>query len=896
MRRRVIDHFHPPSYAINSKLMKAIKYITILLFVLSGYTSRSQDLKPVSTDSSITFKVFGVCIQCKDRIEGAVKVKGVKSAYWDEDTKMLSLVYNPSKISLDKIENRIVAVGHDLENKKAKDRVYNALPDCCLFRKIDKMPEEEVDAIISETDSLFAKKDITTVFIPDTRSDSHYTKGVVLESNKKGVFNPLSGASVIWLGTTSGVSTDSSGVFFIKNDGKVKRLVISYTGYKADTINVVDNNEMKIILAANKQLREVTVISKQRSTYLSALNPIRTQIMTEKELFKAACCNLSESFETNPSVDVSYNDAVTGSKQIQLLGLSGNYTQLTVENLPGPRGIATPLGLNSIAGPWVESIQLTKGIGSVANGYESIAGQINVELKKPENSEKLFANVYINDFGKTDLNLNLSKKIGKKWSTGLLLHDDFITNRSVDFNKDGFRDLPTGNQFSLINRWKYDNGNGFLAQFGVKYLNDKRTGGEVTFDPNTDKNSTNKYGLGINTERYEAFAKIGYVFPEKKYKSIGLQLSAIDHRQNSYFGLTTYDAKQQNYYANLIYQSIINNTNHKFRTGISFMFDKYNEDFNAVNYKRSEQVPGAFFEYTFTPSEKFSVIAGLRADYNSLFEFFATPRIHVRYEPVKGTTFRLSAGRGQRTANIFAENSSVFVSSRQVNIITNETGKAYGLNAEVAWNKGISFDQKFKLFHRDGMLSLDFFRNDFNNQVVVDLEDPREVNFYNLQGRSYSNSFQAELNIEPVEKLEVRLAYRFFDVKTTYSGKLLQRPLIANHRAFINLAYAINSWKFDYTANYNGKKRIPGTETNPVQYQRAQNSPSFFLMNAQISKTVGKKHPMDFYIGGENLAGYFQKDVIVAADQPFGPYFDASLVWGPVTGRMFYIGWRYKIK
>ncbi|HKO82135.1 MAG TPA: TonB-dependent receptor, partial [Chitinophagaceae bacterium] len=701
---------------------------------------------------------------------------------------------------------------------------------------------------------------------------------------------------VVWLGTNNGVTTDSIGVFHINHNGIDSRLVISYTGYKPDTLTVTDMQELKIILASGSQLREVKVTSKQRSTYLSAINPIRTQIMTDKELFKAACCNLSESFETNPSVDVSYNDAVTGSKQIQLLGLSGNYTQLTVENLPGPRGIATPLGLNSIAGPWVESIQLTKGIGSVANGYESIAGQINVELKKPENSEQLFANAYVNDFGKTDLNLNLSKKIGRKWATGLLLHDDFLTNKQLDFNKDGFRDLPTGNQFSLINRWKYDDGKGFLTQFGVKVLNDKRTGGETSYNPSDDKYTTNRYGLGINTQRYEAFAKIGYVFAEKKYKSIGLQLTAIDHTQNSYFGLTQYDAKQQNFYTNLIYQSIIGNTAHKFRTGVSFLYDKYNEDYKAANYKRTEIVPGAFFEYTYTPSEKVTVVAGIRGDRNNLFGFFATPRLHVRYEPVKGTTIRVSVGRGQHTANIFAENTSVLVSSRQVTIITNKTGKAYGLNAEVAWNKGISVDQKFKLFHRDGLLSLDFFWNDFSDQVVVDLENPREVRFYNLRGKSYSNSFQAELNVEPIKKLEVRLAYRYFDVKTTYSGKLLERPLIAPNRAFANLAYAINSWKFDYTINYNGKKRIPGTDANPIPYQRNASSPDFMLMNAQISKTVGKKHLMDFYFGGENLTNYFQKNVIVAADHPFGPYFDASLVWGPITGRMFYAGWRYNIK
>lgn len=879
--------------------MKAIKYITMLVLVFTGITSYSQSNQPAPKDTSITFKVHGACIQCKNRIEAAVKGKGVKAASWDIDSKILSLTYNPSQTSLDKIQNRIVAVGHDIGDKKAKINVYNELPSCCHYREMEKMMDEVVaDTMkMAQTDTVSMKKDTATkVVIAAPEMTSHIVKGVVLESDKKGVFTPLVGASVVWLGTNNGTFTDSIGVFSIKHDGTGSRLIVSYTGYQSDTLTVTEMKELKIILATNKRLGEVIVTSKQRSTYLSATNPIRTQVMTDKELFKAACCNLSESFETNPSVDVSYNDAVTGSKQIQLLGLSGNYTQLTVENLPGPRGIATPLGLNSIAGPWVESIQLTKGIGSVANGYESIAGQINVELKKPENSEKVYANAYINDFGKTDLNLNLSKKIGKKWSTGLLLHDDFIANKQLDFNKDGFRDLPTGNQFSLINRWKYDNGKGFLTQFGVKVLNDKRTGGEVGYDANTDKNTTNKYGLGINTERYEAFAKIGYVFPQKKYKSIGLQLSAIDHKQDSYFGLTTYNAKQQNFYANLIYQSIINTTVHKFRTGISFLYDKYNEDFKAVNYKRTETVPGGFFEYTFTPNPKFSAIAGIRGDYNNLFGFFVTPRLHLRYEPIKGTTIRVSTGRGQRTANIFAENTSVFVSSRQVNIIGAEPGKAYGLNPEVAWNKGISVDQKFKLFHNDAMFSIDYFRNDFNNQVVVDLENPREVKFYNLQGKSYSNSFQAELNVEPVKKLNVRLAYRYFDVKTTYSGKLLQRPLIANNRAFANLDYATNGWKFDYTINYNGRKRIPGTETNPVQYQRDQYSPNFILMNAQISKTVGKKHPMDFYIGGENLTNYFQKNVIVAANQPFSPYFDASLVWGPVTGSMFYAGWRFKLK
>lgn len=864
--------------------MLYVRYMMLVLFVTAGLTIHAKNSIQLPSDTTILFRVSGACSMCKDRIEKAASIKGVRTAIWDEATKMLTLQYNPQKVSIEKIEDRIVAAGHDLDDRKAADVVYNKLPGCCLYRTSDTGTDGENAPVNDTVNSI------------DSPESDLFVKGVVLEENHKGSFRPLEGASISWLDAGLGTITDSSGVFSIRQEGKSNRLIVSYAGYEPDTLTISNMKELKIILGSGKQLHEVVVTSRLRSTYVSALNPIRTQVMTERELFKAACCNLSESFETNPSVDVSFNDAVTGSKQIQLLGLSGIYTQLTVENLPGPRGIATALGLNSIPGPWVESIQLTKGIGSVVNGYESIAGQINVEMKKHVNDEKLFANIYVNDYGKTDLNLNYLTSIGKKWSTAILLHDDFLTNASIDFNKDGFRDLPTGNQFGLVNRWLYEDGNSFHTEFGIKILREERTGGETLFRASDDKFTTNHYGLGISTSRYEGFAKLGYVFTEKKYKSFGLQLAGISHRQDSYFGLTRYDATQQNFYGNLIYQSIINNTNHKFRTGFSFLYDKYDEWYKLDRFRRTEVVPGAFFEYTFTHTDKFTLVAGLRGDHNSLFGFFATPRIHVRYEPVKGTTIRVSAGRGQRTANIFAENNSVLVSSRKLNIINAAPGKAYGLDAEVAWNKGVSVDQKFRFLRREATLSLDFFRNDFNNQVVVDLENPGEVNFYNLDGRSFSNSFQAELNIEPVKKLELRLAYRYFYVKSTYGGKELQRPLIANSRAFANLAYAVKGWKFDYTINAVGKKRVPGTQTNPVQYQRETTSPEYILMNAQITKTVGKKYPMDFYIGSENLANYFQENVIVAADQPFGPYFDASLVWGPVSGRMVYVGWRYKLK
>lgn len=849
---------------------KNISLCAVFVF-LFGNVLQAQSTKIIEKDTTVAFMVSGVCDMCKMRIEEAAKGKGIKKAEWDIDSKLFTLIYDKSITDPEKVQRRIADAGHDTELKTAKDFVYKTLPDCCLYRE----KETHRDSADYEDGSV---------------------KGVVMEIDEKGNFKPLQGASILIDGTLMGVATNETGFFTIKPEKEISNLNISFAGRKTKNIEVRHGQHLSIVLNEAKDLQEVKIMAGKRASFISPLSTIRTQVMTEKELFKAACCNLSESFETNPSVDVSYNDAVTGSKQIQLLGLSGIYTQLTVENLPGPRGIATQWGLNSIPGTWVESIQLTKGVGSVANGFESIAGQINVELKKPENSEKLYANAYINNMGKTDLNLNLSKSIGKKWSTALLFHDAFLNNNEVDFNKDGFRDLPTGNLFTIMNRWQYDDMMGLIAQFGGRVLVDNKTGGQVSFDPDKHQLTTDYYGLGIDTRRYEAFGKLGYVFPEKKFKSFGLQLSTFRHEQDSYFGLTNYKATQTNFYSNFIYQSIIGNTNHKFRAGASLQTDQYNELFKTMRFERSEIVPGAFFEYTYSYLKKLDLILGLRGDHNNLFGFFLTPRMHLRYQPATKTTIRLSAGRGQRTANIFAENSSVLVSSRHVNILNTAAGKAYGLDPEVSWSEGISMDQRFRLFGRNASFGIDFFRTDFQNQVVIDLDNSaREVNFYNLDGKSFSNSFQVELNYDLAKKLELRLAYRLFDVKTTYHNVLLEKPLVAKHRGFANIAYEIRGWKFDFTTTFNGTKRISTTSDNPVQYKTDDRSPSYILMNAQISKTVGNRFPVDIYLGGENLTNYFQQRVIIAPEQPFGSYFDASMIWGPVSGRMFYGGIRLKI-
>lgn len=873
---------------IKSFLLVFFSFLTITLYAQS--------------DSTTTFDVAGNCGMCKQRIEKAAKLPGVEHAEWNLQTHKVTVKYNSKKVKLAQIQQAIANAGHDNSGYRAPDEVYEKLHECCFYdrpnfgNKEDHVHDDHDD----HTGNNHQNEQNKETHDDQAEHDhEHIITGVVVNENQKADLSPIANVNVKWLeGPQSSTTTNENGVFKIKHDKGNKNLVFSFAGMQADTIEVKNLHEVLVVHAQNNVLSEVVVSRRKKSNYINALSANRAEILTAQELFKAACCDLSESFETTVSVDVVSNDAVTGSKQIQLLGLSGIYTQLTVENLPGPRGFATPLGLNSIAGTWIESIEISKGIGSVVNGYENMAGQINVELKKPHNSERLYLNTYVNNMGRTDVNLNLAQKINEKWSVGLLLHDNFMYNKNMNFSNNGFRDIPVGNLFSGINRWHYENGKGTIAQFGVKYLKDNRTGGQVDFNKSLDKGDTKVYGLGFDNERIEGFAKIGYVFPQNRLRSIGFLVSASNYTQDSYFGIRNYNSEQTNGYANLIFQDIIGSVAHKYKVGASLTFDKYNENIESNVFDRSESVTGVFVEYTYSPNEKMDVVLGLREDYNSLYGWFTTPRLVARYNPFTGNTIRFSTGRGQRTANIFAENLSMLASSRAINYAELQNqNNAYGLKPEVSWNTGITLDQNFQLFGRESGLSVELFHNNFQNQVVIDWENPRSVSIYNLEGKSYSNSVQAEFRFMPAPHFEARMAYRLLDVQTDYKSGKLQKPLTAKHRGFINLAYNLHSgWSFDYTFNTVGSKRIPSTLSNPDQYQLAANSDAYITMNAQISKSFGVNKNFTIYVGGENLSNTYQKDPILAAEQPFGQHFDTNLLWGPLTGRMFYSGIRYHIK
>lgn len=694
---------------------------------------------------------------------------------------------------------------------------------------------------------------------------------------------PLVGVNVYWEGTTEGTITDTEGEFKIKQSKVSNRLVFSYVGFDEEVVEVKGLQRLQIFLKAGASLDEVTVEHRVKSSSVSKLDPIFTVNISDKELSKFACCNLSESFETNASVDVSYADAVSGIKQIKMLGLSGRYSQLMMENIPIIRGGEVAFGLSYIPGTWMENIQVSKGTSAVKNGYESLTGQINIHYKNPDGKEKMHYNVYGNQDGKVEANAGLSFNVNEKWSTNILAHGSGNT-RKLDMNNDGFLDKPLSNTINVLNRWNYLSDK-MTAKLGISVINESRKGGQLDYNHEFPQNQQEEYGIGIDVTRLNAFSKLGFIL-ERPATSVGWISSANYFQRNSFYGNNQLDVDQLNLYTNLIFQSYINNTQHTYNAGISFNYDDNKELFNDVNVGFEEFVAGGFFEYNYIPSQQFSFLFGLRNDYSSLHGNFITPRIHTKYSINEKTIVRASAGKGYRTPNVLSENTQFLASSKNFVI-------ADDVIQEEAWNYGISLTKDVLINDRDASFSVEFFRTDFKNQLIVDLDQSQnEVHFYNLDGRSFANSFQLEAFYELFTRFELTAGYRYNDVQATLNNTLQEVPYVSRYKAMLSGQYRtrMDKWQFDMTLQFHGDQRLPGANFDDEPL--ASRSKEYTNLIAQITKN---HRNWSFYVGAENLTNYTQENAIIDADNPFGDSFDASRIWGPLYGRMFYVGIKYKL-
>ena len=721
--------------------------------------------------------------------------------------------------------------------------------------------------------------------------------GKVSFLNKDNEVILVEGVSVYWKDSSIGVISDKTGNYSIPFSKDSNILVFKMLGFKQESITIEDMKTYNhTLIEQSDQLDEVVVSKRKKSIQKSYFKTQNIVNVSSEELLKAACCNVSESFETNPSIDVNYSNAITGVKQVRMLGLESPYLLITEENIPMVRGASQVFGLSFIPGTWVESMQITKGTGSVVNGFESISGQINIELQKPVVDEPIFINVFRSNMGRNEMNFHLNRNINNKISTKFFLHAD--NNNSInDNNSDGFLDHPNYKGINFFNRWQYINlEKGIVSFLGLRYMKEDKNAGE---DVANLKLKRMPWLSEINTQRFDSNFKFGYVNPNIPYQSIGFQMAYSNHEQISFFGNRNYNINQDSFYSSFLYNSILGNTMNKFKAGLNFSYDDFEElvDFENKKYNRIDKSIGGFFEYSYDNLDKLSLVAGLRYDIHNNMGSFFTPRFHLRFQPLDKSVFRFSIGSGRKSSNIFSENQGVFSSGRNIKILAKTaSGKFYGLNPEKAWNYGISFRQGFALNNQEGDVTIDYYITDFQNQIVVDFEKQGELQFYNLEGKSFAKSFQIEIDYSINNNVNLKSAFKNYDVKKQYNSGFKQNPLTPKNRFFINLDYSSNpnennaQWRFDFTYNWIGKQRLP---LHSGQSLLKGYSPSYVLMNTQLTRVFSEK--FDIYLGAENLGSYTQNNPILGNNNPFGTNFDSTLIYAPINGAMIYLGLRLKL-
>ncbi len=736
------------------------------------------------------------------------------------------------------------------------------------------------------------------IFATQHSAFAHNIGGIVYAyENSKAT--PLPGATVRWIDTDIGTSTDVNGKFELDPHAvEDQRIIVSYIGFTSDTILIETDFTEIILLPSNLELSTVEIKKIKQASYISSLEPRKTEVISQLELTKAACCDLAGCFETQSTVQAQTTNVLTNARELRILGLSGVYNQLLINGLPMTQGLTYTYGISGYPGTLVENIFITKGATSVLQGFDGWSGQINMVPKSPDSKEKLLLNMYINSFDEKHVNFNYSFSLGKqnRWKSILSLHQ-VLPSRKIDNDDDNFMDLPQLTRSMLYNNYQFnDENSAWDVQLGYRILYENRIGGQMDFDPEIHKGSNQVYGQSVRIAQPELFSKIKYNL--SNLSNVSLQTFAQFHNQQSYFGTTSYDAEQFRFYLNLQHE-IIWNERHLLKYGVGLRIQNMQENIQfpggdlgrsyAGIYNTDQRIPGAFLENAFHwNDDQWVWIVGARVDHHQQFGSFFTPRSLLKYAPSPNHVFRFSAGSGWRQLHLFTEHLNLLASSRDVIIDPN-------LEAERGWNYGVNYTFSYEIGKLEGNITTDYYQTLFTNQIFPDYEtDPGLALIQNYFGKSVSNAFQIETNLSTTFGLDFKFAYNHLDVFRIVEESKQELPFNPKHRFMSALSYRPNSglWYFDVNAHLYGSQKLPSTSSNPVQYQRPERSKSYYTLNIQATRIFSN---FELYAGVENLFDFRQNQPILAWQEPFSQYFDTSFVWGPTRGRELYLGFRWTI-
>ncbi len=710
-------------------------------------------------------------------------------------------------------------------------------------------------------------------------------KGNVASQNKQ----TLEGALIHWKNKTVHAVTDSIGFFQIARTKMDSILIIDYLGFKSlEYIVPLTSSEVTIVLSEFVEFRQVEVRARRSDTYTPLSSNQNKEIITLKELRKAPCCNLSESFETSAVIDANYTNAALGTREIEMLGIRGIYSQIMIDSRPTMYNLAAPFAFDFIPGPWLKGVQVSKGAGTVVNGAEGLAGQINVDLVDPHDGPRLFVGAYANHQSRYETNIMTNRKLNQKWSTGTLIHLS-SDGHHQDKNNDAFLDAPRKKQVNVMQRLHYY-GLKWEGQVNVHGIWDQREGGQ-THHPNPD-HLEDLLQYNQTTKRLELFGNVGYIGFKDPGRSIGFQWHVQKHQYDAAYARNA-NGDDQSYYANLIFQEKFGTEKHTLQSGLSMRRSITEEGFSDFLFNRREFIPGAFSEYSYNADVKeslFGYTIGMRVDRYGDYGIKGTPRFSMRYQVQEYGTIRASAGRAYRMPNIISDNIHFIGLGRYYQVPS--------IGLDIANNYGLSYNQKIFIGGpAEWNISLDLYHTFFKYQNIQDIESAvRYVTSSYLSKGSRINFALIQHQFQLNSNFGFKLAYKYTDAKYRLADQspLLQKMYLPKHRALatIDLNSNENIWIGNFTLQWVGSQRLLDISSYPIpgSASQASKSPSYIIINVHASRNIGD---WELYSGIENATDYVQPFQIVGNTATGSRFFDATRLYAPNMGLRWYGGLKY---
>ncbi|WP_057937340.1 TonB-dependent receptor [Algoriphagus resistens] len=709
-----------------------------------------------------------------------------------------------------------------------------------------------------------------------------------------------------------GATTNMNGEFTIQVEKPgTYTLQVSMVGFKSSQQKVVvpqSSDQLIIQLEEMDEGLDEVVVSGTMQEVSKLDSPVPVEVYSAN-FFKAnPTPSIFEALQTVNGVRPQVNCNVCNTGDIHINGLEGPYTMVLIDGMPIVSGLGTVYGLSGIPQALIDRMEIVKGPASTLYGSEAVGGLINVITKRTDAAPLFSTDAFVTGWGETNLDLGVRSNWGKKIQslTGI---NGFYYDNPIDHNGDNFTDLTLSKRISVFQKINISRPQNRVFTVAGRYIYEDRWGGEMNWNSGF-RGGEEVYGESIYTSRWETFGT--WQLPTSE--NINFQFSANGHKQNSFYGSTSYMADQYIGFGQLTWTKTAEK--HRVLLGMAYRYTYYDDNTAATSEVDSKKnmpskmhLPGVFLQDEIKFSEKQSLLLGARYDYNSIHGSIVTPRVNYKISSAdKTTTLRLSAGNGFRVANVFTEDHAALTGARDV-VFEEE------LRPEKSWN--VNGNLVKKIYTDSGVfVGLDgsVFYTYFTNRIVPDYEtNPNQIIYANLDGSAVSQGLSLNADVAWPGGLSITTGATLMDVSVEEEGIKTRQLLTERFSGVWSVGYEFFSLglKVDYTGNVYSPMRLPllGELDDRPGY-----SPWYSIQNIQLTKSLGDK--WEVYGGVKNLLNFtpaansiarafdpFDKNVdfatdgsvIPTPDNPNALTFDPSYVYTANQGARGFLGVRYTL-